>query len=57
MTEALNAMPPEMIGQALGPLGLAQGLAQRGDDGTLLWDLELNMPGSLMVNGNEMLPQ
>lgn len=57
LTEALNAMPPEMIGQALGPLGLAQGLAQRGDDGTLLWDLELNMPGSLMVNGNEMLPQ
>ncbi|NKB29766.1 MAG: hypothetical protein GKR99_20325 [Rhodobacteraceae bacterium] len=57
LIQAINAMPPEMSGQALGPLGLAQGLARQGDAGALFWDIEFNMPRSLKVNGNEMMPQ
>lgn len=52
---ALQAAPPEMGGQIVPMLGMAQGMAASGDDGALVWDIDASTPGALLVNGVDMM--
>ena len=52
--EELAKAPPEVSGQAMMPLGMAMGMA-RDEGGTLVWDIDASTPGSLKVNGTEMM--
>lgn len=52
---ALQAAPPEVGGQ-MGPmLGMAQGMAQPGADGALVWQIDASTPGTLLVNGTDLM--
>jgi hypothetical protein len=35
-------------------LGMAQGMAQPGVDGALVWEIDASTPGTLLVNGTDM---
>ncbi len=52
---ALQAAPPEMSGQVLPVLGMAQAMGQPGAAGELVWDIDASAPGSLKVNGMDMM--
>lgn len=52
---ALQAGPPEMTGQIVPMLGMAQGMAAPGADGALVWDIDASAPGTLLVNGVDMM--
>jgi hypothetical protein len=51
---ALQAAPPEVGGQIAPMLGMAQGMAQPGVDGALVWEIDASTPGTLLVNGTDM---
>ena len=51
---ALSAAPPEVGGQILPVLGIAQGMAKPGLDGALVWELDASTPGQLLVNGTDL---
>lgn len=52
---ALQAAPPEMGGQ-IGPmLAIAQGMAQAGANGALVWEIDASVPGTLKVNGTDLM--
>ena len=52
---ALQAGPPEMTGQMVPMLGMAQGMAAPGEDGALVWDIDASTPGTLLVNGVDLM--
>lgn len=52
---ALQAGPPEMTGQIVPMLGMAQGMAAPDADGALVWDIDASTPGTLLVNGVDMM--
>jgi hypothetical protein len=52
---ALQAAPPEVGGQMAPMLGMAQGMAKPGSDGALVWDVDASVPGTLMVNGTDLM--
>lgn len=52
---ALKAGPPEMTGQLVPILGIAQGMAKPGEDGALVWDIDASVPGTLLVNGVDLM--
>ncbi|WP_245999141.1 hypothetical protein [Paracoccus methylarcula] len=53
--EALNAAPPEEAGQALMMLRMARALAQPGEGGALVWEIDASTPGgAITVNGQVM---
>ncbi len=52
---ALQAGPPEMTGQMVPMLGMAQGMAAPGEGGALVWDIDASTPGTLLVNGVDMM--
>ncbi len=52
---ALAAAPPEMQGQAMMGIGMAQGMAKPGPNGELVWEIDASTPGSLLVNGMDMM--
>ncbi len=52
---ALNEAPPEMSGSFIPVLGMAQALGQPGPDGALVWDIDATTPGSVKVNGMDMM--
>lgn len=51
---ALEALPPEMAQNIRPPLAMAQGMARVADDGALLWDVEINLPQAVTINGVPM---
>ncbi len=51
----LAAAPPEVSGQVMMPMGMATGLAKTDADGALVWEIDASVPGSLKVNGNDMM--
>jgi hypothetical protein len=52
--QALTKAPPE-IGMQMAPaLGMAEGMAKAGENGALVWDLELTRDGKMLVNGADM---
>lgn len=52
---ALQAGPPEMTGQMMPMFGMAQGLAKPGADGALIWEIDASTPGTLLVNGTDLM--
>lgn len=52
--EAVKAAPEDWGMQAAPVLAMAEGLARRGADGALIWDLELNEAGAFLVNGADL---
>lgn len=53
--QVLTQAPPEVSGQVLMPLGMAMGLAQPGADGAMVWEIDATKPGSLVINGMDLL--
>ncbi|RMC35622.1 hypothetical protein [Paracoccus alkanivorans] len=49
--EALAAAPPEAAGQPLMMLRMARAMSQQGENGELLWQIDLAAPDTLKVNG------
>jgi hypothetical protein len=55
LSAALANAPDEVKGQATMGIGMAQGMAKPGDNGELVWDIDASKPGSLSVNGVQMM--
>lgn len=51
---AVNAAPDDQKGQILPMIGMAQGMAQPGENGALVWELEMTADGAMKVNGMNM---
>lgn len=52
---ALDAAPEDVKGQAMMGVGMAQGMAKPGPNGELVWEIDASVPGSLSVNGMQMM--
>ncbi len=52
---SLQSAPPEVVMQILPVLGMAQGLAQPGPDGALVWEIDASAPGTLLINGMDLM--
>lgn len=52
--QALTRAPAE-VGMQMAPvLGMAEGMAKAGENGALIWDLELTGDGKMLVNGADL---
>ena len=52
---ALNNAPDAMKAQAMMGVGMAQGMAKQGDNGSLVWEIDASTPGSVLVNGTPVM--
>ena len=52
---ALDAAPDDIKGQAMMGVGMAQGMAKTDENGALVWEIDASTPGSLSVNGTQMM--
>ena len=52
---ALDAAPDDIKGQAMMGVGMAQGMAKADENGALVWEIDASAPGSLSVNGTQMM--
>lgn len=52
---ALAEAPPEMAVQALPFVGMAQAMGQPGPEGQLVWEIDASTPGSLRINGMDIM--
>jgi hypothetical protein len=52
---ALQSAPADVRGEVLGPLGMAMGLSQPGPDGSVVWEIDATKPGTLKINGMDMM--
>ncbi|MGV8985131.1 MAG: hypothetical protein ACOH2H_02460 [Cypionkella sp.] len=52
---ALNNAPDDMKAQAMMGFGMAQGMAKKDDKGNLEWNIDASTPGTLSVNGTQMM--
>lgn len=52
--DAVKSAPPDMGMQAAPVLGMAEGIAKKGANGALIWELELTEAGALLVNGTDL---
>ncbi|MEO6299753.1 MAG: hypothetical protein ABIV25_06645, partial [Paracoccaceae bacterium] len=55
LNAALANAPDDIKGQATMGIGMAQGMAKPGDNGALVWEIDASRPGSLSVNGTQMM--
>ena len=55
LNAALVNAPDDIKGQASMGIGMAQGMAKQGDNGELVWEIDASKPGSLSVNGTQMM--
>ncbi len=55
LNAALANAPDEIKGQASMGVAMAQGMAKPGDNGELVWEIDASKPGSLSVNGQQMM--
>ena len=53
--QALAAGPPEMTGQIIPVLKMAESMAKPGENGALVWELESTATGGMLVNGTNMM--
>lgn len=51
----LDGAPDEMKSGVLPAMGMARGLAKQGPDGLLTWEIDATQPGTLMVNGMDLM--
>jgi hypothetical protein len=49
--KAVQAAPPEMVGQAIPAIIAAKGMAKTEADGSLSWKIENTITGTVLVNG------
>lgn len=52
---ALDSAPQAVKDQVLPVLGFARGLARPGPDGALVWEIDATTPGSVLVNGLDLM--
>ena len=52
--QALTKAPPEIGMQAAPVLGMAEGIAKSGENGALIWELEMTRDGQMLVNGVDL---
>ena len=52
---ALTAAPAEIGMQIAALLAMAQGMAKPGPDGSLIWEIDATRPGTLLINGVDMM--
>lgn len=52
--QALTKAPPEVGQQGAMMLGMAQAMAKPGENGALIWELEMTADGKMLVNGTDM---
>ncbi len=52
--KALNAAPDDMKLPAMMGLGAMRGIATRGEDGALAWEIDGSTPGQVLVNGMDI---
>jgi hypothetical protein len=52
---ALDAAPDDIKGQAMMGVGMAQGMAETDSNGALVWEIDASTPGSLFINGTQMM--
>jgi hypothetical protein len=52
--QAITKAPPELGMQIAPVLGLAQGIAKAGENGSMIWEIELARDGRVLVNGVDM---
>lgn len=52
---ALEAAPEDVKMQAGPMLAMAEGMAKPGDNGALVWDVEMTPAGALLINGTNMM--
>ncbi len=52
---ALDAAPDDIKGGAMMGVGMAQGMAKTDENGALVWEIDASTPGSLSVNGTQMM--
>ena len=52
---ALAAAPESLKGQAQMAIAMAQGMAKPGDNGELVWEIDAAKPGSVLINGANVL--
>lgn len=52
--QALSKAPEEIGMQAAPMLAMAQGMAKPGEDGALIWELEMTADGKMLVNGTDL---
>lgn len=55
ISAALAAAPAEVKGQALPGFAMAQGMAKPDENGALVWEIDATRPGTLMINGMDMM--
>ena len=53
--KVLDGAPDEMKSDILPVMGMARGLAKEQPDGSLLWEIDATQPGTLMVNGMDLM--
>ena len=51
----LDGAPDEMKQNVLPVMGMARGLAKQQPDGSLLWEIDASKPGTLMINGMDLM--
>lgn len=51
----VDALPDAMKGDLLAPMGMARGLAKPMPDGTLVWEIDASQPGTLKINGMDLM--
>ncbi len=51
----VDGLPQEMKDQALPVMGMARGIAQVQDDGSLLWEIDATEPGTFKINGMDLM--
>lgn len=53
--ELVDTLPQEMKDQALPFMGMARGIARVQEDGSLLWEIDASRPGTLKINGMDLM--
>ena len=51
----LDGAPEQMKSGVVPAMGMARGLAKQQDDGSLLWEIDASRPGTLLVNGMDLM--
>jgi hypothetical protein len=51
----LDGAPDEMKSGVLPVMGMARGLAKEQADGSLLWEIDASQPGTLLINGMDLM--
>jgi hypothetical protein len=54
LIEAMKSAPEDMRMQAMMGLGALRGMAKKGEDGALVWEIDGATPGKVLLNGMDL---